>query len=235
MRNAAGTVVYTGATPFLPQDPNLTSTGVIKVSDYGEKDGRRTQMGFSGFFLPTAPVAFDANTGPRSLFPGDADPALVLNAFAGDLGTDSGLPQNVYQLNTKNLTQLQQDGKIAKVRLKPGQAWDLPDGYGSVTFEGYKQWASFNVSHRPGNAIALTGGVLAILGLIGSLFVQQPADLGARGGAARRRHPGRAGRAGPQRVGEDRRGAGRAGGRPPGRRSGGRRAGLRRDRSPPAG
>ncbi|WP_329488255.1 cytochrome c biogenesis protein ResB [Kitasatospora sp. NBC_01246] len=173
VRNAAGTVVYTGATPFLPQDPNLTSTGVIKVSDYGEKDGRRTQMGFSGFFLPTAPVAFDANTGPRSLFPGDADPALVLNAFAGDLGTDSGLPQNVYQLNTKNLTQLQQDGKIAKVRLKPGQAWDLPDGYGSVTFEGYKQWASFNVSHRPGNAIALTGGVLAILGLIGSLFVQR--------------------------------------------------------------
>ncbi|MFJ6134661.1 cytochrome c biogenesis protein ResB [Kitasatospora sp. NPDC092286] len=173
VKNAAGEVVYTGATPFLPQDANLTSTGVIKVSDYGEKDGEKTQLGFSGFFLPTAPVAFDKNTGPRSLFPGDADPALVLNAFAGDLGTDSGLPQNVYQLNTKNLKQLQQEGEPAKARLKPGQGWTLPDGYGTVTFDGYKEWASFSVSHRPGNSVALAGGVLAILGLIGSLFVQR--------------------------------------------------------------
>ncbi|MEV6974712.1 cytochrome c biogenesis protein ResB [Kitasatospora sp. NPDC093806] len=173
VRNGAGDVVYTGATPFLPQDGNLTSTGVIKVSDYGAKDGQKTQLGLSGFFLPTAPVAFDRNTGPRSLFPGDADPALVLNAYAGDLGTDSGLPQNIYQLNTKKLTQLQQDGEPAKARLKPGQGWTLPDGYGTVTFEGYKQWASFNVSHRPGNGIALVGAVAAILGLIGSLFVQR--------------------------------------------------------------
>ncbi|MFG3054413.1 cytochrome c biogenesis protein ResB [Kitasatospora sp. NPDC048239] len=172
VRNAKGETVYTGATPFLPQDGNLTSTGVVKVSDYGDKDGRKTQLGFSGFFLPTAPLSFEG-TGPISLFPGDAAPELVLNAFAGDLGTDSGLPQNVYQLNQKNLTQLQEGGNPAKARLKPGQAWELPDGYGTVTFEGYKQWASFNISHRPGNEIALAGGVLAILGLIGSLFVQR--------------------------------------------------------------
>ncbi|MFF2954033.1 cytochrome c biogenesis protein ResB [Kitasatospora sp. NPDC057965] len=173
VRNKAGDIVYTGATPFLPQDGNLTSTGVVKVSDYGEKDGQKTQLGFSGFFLPTAPVAFDRNTGPRSLFPGDADPALVLNVYAGDLGTDSGLPQNIYQLNTRKLTQLQQDGQPAKARLKPGQAWELPDDYGTVTFEGYKQWASFNISHRPGNGIALVGAVAAIAGLIGSLFIQR--------------------------------------------------------------
>ncbi|MFE7593869.1 cytochrome c biogenesis protein ResB [Kitasatospora sp. NPDC057512] len=173
VKNGKGEVVYRGAVPFLPQDGNLTSTGVVKVSDYGVgPDGNKTQMGFSGFFLPTAPLSFEG-TGPVSLFPGDAEPELVLNAFAGDLGTDSGLPQNVYQLNTRKLTQLTQDGQPAKARLKPGQAWDLPDGYGSVTFEGYKQWASFNISHRPGNAIALTGGVLAILGLIGSLFIQR--------------------------------------------------------------
>ncbi|MFD7831484.1 cytochrome c biogenesis protein ResB [Kitasatospora sp. NPDC059803] len=173
VKNGKGDVVYRGAVPFLPQDGNLTSTGVVKVSDYGAgPDGNPTQMGFSGFFLPTAPLSFEG-TGPVSLYPGDAAPELVLNAFAGDLGTDSGLPQNIYQLNDRKLTQLTQDGQPAKARLKPGQAWDLPDGYGSVTFEGYKQWASFNVSHRPGNTIALTGAVLAILGLIGSLFVQR--------------------------------------------------------------
>ncbi|MBD0676358.1 cytochrome c biogenesis protein ResB [Streptomyces sp. CBMA156] len=173
LKNGKGDVVYQGAVPFLPQDGNLTSTGVVKASDYGVgPDGNKTQMGFSGFFLPTAPLSFEG-TGPVSLFPGAAAPELVLNAFAGDLGTDSGLPQNVYQLNTRKLTQLTQDGQPAKARLKPGQGWTLPDGYGSVTFEGYKQWASFNITHRPGNEIALAGGVLAILGLIGSLFIQR--------------------------------------------------------------
>ncbi|MER7672060.1 cytochrome c biogenesis protein ResB [Kitasatospora sp. NPDC096128] len=173
VKNGKGDVVYHDVVPFLPQDANLTSTGVVKASDYGVgPDGTKTQLGFSGFFLPTAPLSF-AGTGPISLFPGDAAPELVLNAFAGDLGTDSGLPQNIYQLNTSKLTQLQQDGQPAKALLKPGQGWTLPDGYGTVTFEGYKQWASFNVSHRPGNEIALTGAVLAILGLIGSLFIQR--------------------------------------------------------------
>ncbi|MFJ1703274.1 cytochrome c biogenesis protein ResB [Kitasatospora sp. NPDC088346] len=173
VRNAKNEIVYRGPTPFLPQDANNTSTGVIKVSDYGTgPSGSKTMLGFNGYFLPTAPDNF-AKTGPVSLFPDAADPMLVLTAYQGDLGTDSGLPQNVYQLDTKHMTQLQQDGDVARARLKPGQAWELPDGYGSVTFEGYQQWASFNVSHRPGNAVALTGAVCAILGLVGSLFVQR--------------------------------------------------------------
>ncbi|MBV2154553.1 cytochrome c biogenesis protein ResB [Kitasatospora sp. SUK 42] len=173
VRNGKGDIVYRGATPFLPQDANETSTGVVKVSDYGVgPDGNKTQLGLSGFFLPTAPASFE-NTGPISLFPDDAAPMLVLNAYAGDLGTDSGLPQNIYQLNMRKMTQLTQDGKPAIVRLKPGEGWTLPDNYGTVTFEGYKRWVSLNISHRPGNEIALAGGVLAILGLIGSLFIQR--------------------------------------------------------------
>lgn len=173
VRDANGKVVYHDTVPFLPQDSNLTSTGVIKVGDYGQKDGKKVQLGFSGFFLPTAPATFGPTTGPISLFPGDASPLLGLTVYAGDLGTDSGLPQNVYQLDTAHMTQLQQDGAIAKTRIKPGQGWTLPDNYGSITFDGYKQWASFSVSHRPGNSIALAGAVLAIVGLIGSLFVQR--------------------------------------------------------------
>ncbi|MFE9426702.1 cytochrome c biogenesis protein ResB [Kitasatospora sp. NPDC006697] len=173
VKDATGKVVYHDAVPFLPQDANLTSTGVVKVGDYGQKDGKKVQLGFQGFFLPTAPDNFSPTMGPRSLFPGDASPALVLTGYAGDLGTDSGAPQNVYQLDLTHLTQLQQDGQIARVKLQPGQLWELPDGYGSLTFDGYKQWATFTVSHRPGNSVALTGAVLAIAGLIGSLFVQR--------------------------------------------------------------
>ncbi|MFC6597254.1 cytochrome c biogenesis protein ResB [Kitasatospora paranensis] len=173
VRNAKGEVVYSGPTPFLPQDSNLTSVGVFKISDYGDKDGKRTQLGFSGIFSPTSPLTPDPVKGWNSLFPAAADPRLVLTVYAGDLGTDSGLPQNVYQLDTTHLTQLKQDGKLASAALKPGQTWTLPDGYGTLTFDGYRQWAQFSVSHRPGNAIALAGAVCAILGLIGSLFVQR--------------------------------------------------------------
>ncbi|MFD9128950.1 cytochrome c biogenesis protein ResB [Kitasatospora sp. NPDC059571] len=173
VKNAKGEVVYSGPTPFLPQDSNLTSVGVFKVSDYGDKDGKRTQLGFSGIFSPTSPITPDMVKGWNSLFPAAADPRLILTVYAGDLGTDSGLPQNVYQLDTAHMTQLKQDGKLASAALKPGEVWALPDGYGTLTFDGYRQWAQFSVSHRPGNTIALLGAVCAILGLIGSLFVQR--------------------------------------------------------------
>ncbi|MEV4556663.1 cytochrome c biogenesis protein ResB [Kitasatospora sp. NPDC049285] len=173
VRNAKNEIVYRGPTPFLPRDANLTSPGVIKVNDYGaDANGTKTQLAFQGFFLPTAPPDFE-KTGPISLFPGAADPMLVITAYAGDLRTDSGLPQNVYQLDTKAMTQLQVNGEPAKARLRVGQGWELPNGYGTVTFDGYQQWASFTVSHRPGNAVALIGAIAAILGLAGSLFVQR--------------------------------------------------------------
>ncbi|MFG2695037.1 cytochrome c biogenesis protein ResB [Kitasatospora sp. NPDC048407] len=173
VKNAKGEIVFRGPTPFLPRDANMTSPGVIKVNDYGtDANGNKTQLAFQGFFLPTAPENFNV-TGPRSMFPGAADPMLVLTAYAGDLRTDSGLPQNVYQLDDKAMTQLKVDGDIAKARLKVGQAWELPDNYGTISFDGYQQWATFTISHHPGNSVALVGAVAAILGLIGSLFVQR--------------------------------------------------------------
>ncbi|MFJ6212436.1 cytochrome c biogenesis protein ResB [Streptomyces sp. NPDC092296] len=173
VKNAKGEVVFHGPTPFLPQDSNLTSVGAIKVGDYGEKDGQKVQLGFSGIFSPTAPVTASPRTGWNSLFPAATDPKLILNVWAGDLGIDAGAPQNVYQLNQTHLTQLKQDGKIAAVALKPGEGWNLPDGYGTISFDGFQQWASFSISHHPGNGLALGSAVLAVLGLIGSLLIQR--------------------------------------------------------------
>ncbi|RKE19683.1 cytochrome c biogenesis protein ResB [Streptomyces sp. TLI_171] len=173
VRNAENEIVYRGPTPFLPRDSNVTSFGVVKVNDYGTgPNGEKTQMAFQGFFLPTAASDF-THTGPISVFPAPADPKLVINAYVGDLRTDSGLPQNVYELDDKAMTKLQVNGEPAKAILKVGEGWELPDGYGTVTFDGYQQWANFTISHRPGNSVALVGAVAAILGLIGSLFVQR--------------------------------------------------------------
>lgn len=54
VRDGAGKVVFKGATPLLPIDNNITSTGAIKVMDgYRDKDGKKQQLGFNAFFVPT--------------------------------------------------------------------------------------------------------------------------------------------------------------------------------------
>ncbi|MFI7094622.1 cytochrome c biogenesis protein ResB [Streptomyces lydicus] len=186
VKDGRGKVVYKGAVPFLPQDSkNFTSTGVVKVPGARTKDGKRNQLGFQGFFVPT--FGGRGSGSMFSQFPALDNPRLVLTAYHGDLGVDSGLPQNVYQLQMKNLKQYKVGGRAVAQMMQPGQTMTLPGGDGSITFNGIKTWASFKISHQPGNGLALTGAVAALLGLAGSLFIQrrrvwvraEPADDGS--------------------------------------------------------
>lgn len=186
VKDGRGKVVYKGAVPFLPQDSkNFTSTGVVKVPGARTKDGKRNQLGFQGFFVPT--FGGKGSGSMFSQFPALDNPRLVLTAYHGDLGVDSGLPQNVYQLQMKNLKQYKVGGRAVAQMMQPGQTMTLPGGDGSITFNGIKTWASFKISHQPGNGLALTGAVAALLGLAGSLFIQrrrvwvraEPADDGS--------------------------------------------------------
>ncbi|GHB05334.1 cytochrome c biogenesis protein ResB [Streptomyces termitum] len=174
VKDGRGKVVFNGAVPMLPVDNNITSTGAVKVMDgYRDKNGKREQLGFTAFFVPTFAGAGKGTM--VSQFPGLDFPVLALTGFHGDLRVDSGLPQNVYQLDTSKMTQYKVDGGtgVAK-RLLPGETMTLPDGAGSITFEKeIKEWASFQVSQQPGNGLALTGAVAAIAGLTGSLFIQR--------------------------------------------------------------
>ncbi|MBM9504908.1 cytochrome c biogenesis protein ResB [Actinacidiphila acididurans] len=171
VKDGQGNVAYQGPVPFLPQDTNITSTGVVKVPDALGKDGKPDQLGFSGIFTPTG----DPSRGPISVFPQDLQPLLFLTAYHGDLGLDSGIAQNVYQLDTQHMKQFQFNTKtgVKGVVLRPGEKMTLPDGAGSLTFNGVTPWASFTVSHQSGDATALVSGALAILGLALSLFVQR--------------------------------------------------------------
>jgi len=154
-----GAVVFEDAVPFLPQDGNFTSTGVVKIPD------STPQLGIQGLFLPTA--ALDSVRGPYSTFPAADDPALFMSAFKGDLGLDSGTPQSVYRLVTDKMKQ------IGLQQLRPGQSWKLPDGSGTVSFEGYERWASFQIAADPGKEIALLAAAIAIIGLTMSLFIRR--------------------------------------------------------------
>nr|WSX50455.1 cytochrome c biogenesis protein ResB [Streptomyces sp. NBC_00974] len=169
----AGKVIFKDAVPMLPQDANLTSTGAVKVTDgYKDKDGKATQLGFAAMFVPTFAGAGEGTM--FSQFPELDSPALALNAWHGSLGVDSGLPQNVYQLDTSKMEQFKtEDGKPLAKRMLPGQSMELPGGQGTVTFEGIERWATFSVTQQPGSGLALGGAAAAIAGLAGSLFIQR--------------------------------------------------------------
>ncbi|MEU3746765.1 MULTISPECIES: cytochrome c biogenesis protein ResB [Streptomyces] len=174
VKDGRGKVVFHGAVPLLPIDNNITSTGAIKVMDgYRDKNGKKDQLGFQAFFVPTFAGAGQGTM--FSQFPALVSPAMALTAYHGSLGVDSGLPQNVYQLDKSDMKQfMDESGNKLAQRLVPGATMTLPDGAGSITFEKeIKEWASFQISQQPGNGLALAGAVAAIAGLTGSLFIQR--------------------------------------------------------------
>jgi cytochrome c biogenesis protein len=53
-----------------------------------------------------------------------------------------------------------------------GQTKTLPNGAGSITFDGVDRWVKLQIGSQPGKGIALAGVLLAIVGLLGSLFIR---------------------------------------------------------------
>ncbi|WP_431775449.1 cytochrome c biogenesis protein ResB [Streptomyces cucumeris] len=172
VRDGEGEVAYKGPVAGLPIDgANLTESMVIKVPDYHNKAGKKDQIAFQGQFLPT----WVRSQGMFSVFPALDNPTLVLTAYHGSLGINGGTPQSVYQLDKSRMKQfMESDGKTKYARaLAVGDSMKLPDGAGSLKFEGVKEWATFQVSHKPGNEGALIGAVAALVGLAASLFIQR--------------------------------------------------------------
>lgn len=171
VRDGKGNVVFHDAVAMLPLDSNVTSTGVVKVLDgYKNPKGVSEQLGISAFFLPT----YTKGSETASTFPALNNPVLNLAPYHGDLGVDSGIPQSVYQLDKSHVKAFK-DAKGTQLRenLKPGQTMQLPGGAGSVTYEGTKQWANFQVVQQPASGWALAGALTAIFGLAASLFIQR--------------------------------------------------------------
>ncbi|MGW0227828.1 cytochrome c biogenesis protein ResB [Actinopolymorpha singaporensis] len=165
VRDGTGKVAFSGPVPFLPQDANFSSTGVVKVPD-----ARPKQFGFEGFFLPTGMI--DQQRGPISAFPDALRPMVFLTGYTGNLGLDEGVPQSVYSLDKTRLTQLEGGDGPWRKSLEPGQTASLPGG-GSIRFDGYTRWVNLQISSNPGAPVALVGAVLALAGLLLSLVVRR--------------------------------------------------------------
>jgi cytochrome c biogenesis protein len=166
VRDGNGNVAYSGPVIFLPQDGSFVSFGVIKVPDAAP-----TQLGFEAYFFPTAALTRQGR--PYSAFPAADNPVLSLLAYRGDLGLNSGAPQSVFVLDKQRLHRiLTPGGNPRALLLRPGQTLSLGRGTGSITFSGYSQWVKLQISRSPGKVVPLTGVLLAIVGLLGSLFVR---------------------------------------------------------------
>ncbi|MER6620806.1 MULTISPECIES: cytochrome c biogenesis protein ResB [unclassified Streptomyces] len=173
VKDASGKVVMDKeAVALLPLDGNVTSSGAVKVMDgYRNAEGKREQLGFNAFFLPT--YGGEGST-MLSAFPALINPMLALSAYHGDLGVDAGTPQSIYQLDKTNMEEFKDsDGELFKKQLAVGDTMTLPNGAGTVTFDGVKEWAGFQIVQEPGGGWALGGAVAAIAGLAGSLFIQR--------------------------------------------------------------
>nr|WP_309104366.1 cytochrome c biogenesis protein ResB [Microbacterium sp.] len=177
VRNADGDVVYHNSVPFLPQDNNMTSLGVIKVTD-----GMPEQLGLIGFFYPTAASGKDGAI--ASGFGDLVNPLLTLDVYAGDLGINDGAPKSVYVLDTTGMTKLAgRTTDVESIELSPGETGDLPNGLGTVTFEdespegatdatqSVKRFASLQIHHDASAVWVLVFALLALGGLMLALFV----------------------------------------------------------------
>lgn len=186
VRDGDGNIAQSGPQVFLPTNAQtFESFGVVKAPD-----AEPTQIGLEGSFYPTFGGARDADGNLAQLGSvfGDAlDPLVSLFVYTGDVGLDNGTGSSVYVLDKAKTTQLMKaDGQPFRMDLRPGDTVTLPNGLGSVTFDGLERWNKIQISRSPGKLVALTGVVLALLGLLGSLFVR-PRRLWVR---ARRREDG---------------------------------------------
>jgi cytochrome c biogenesis protein len=167
IRDGAGNIAMQGPVVAKLQGDNYYSSVVIKVPD-----AKPDQLGFAGFFLPTA---FVTNEGVS--FSGDPElinPQLTLNSYYGDLGLNTGAPQNVFELDVKKLTPLNARNLDAGgITLAPGTSYTLPDGKGSISFDGVKRYIGVDIHHNPGQLYALIFALLAVAGLVISLYVNR--------------------------------------------------------------
>lgn len=156
---------FTGVTaPFVPQDGNLTSEGALKLPDAAPE-----QLAIEGVF---APAALDKGGGViTSISPQPINPMVGIFVYQGNLGLDGGRPQSVYSIDQRQVDR----GLLTKVgsaNLRPGQKLTLDDGT-VITYDGYAEWASIQVSRDPAQTTVLVSSAFVVLGLILSLLIRR--------------------------------------------------------------
>jgi len=165
VRDPDGNVVFSQPTLFRPLDANLASLGVVKIPD-----GLGEQIGMEGFLYPTA-IQLESGAYASS-HPDLRGPLVTLEVYTGDLGLDDGQATNAYVLDTGSLTKIAgRDAPSPTIQLRLGDRVDLPDGLGSVELTSIPRFVALDIHSDPAQGWVLAFVVLAVAGLLTSLFV----------------------------------------------------------------
>ena len=128
---------------FLPESSDFESFGVVKAS--GLQPGK--DIGLEGLFYPTFASVHGQ---PINVMGQLKNPMISMFAYVGDLGLNDGVSQSIYAMDKAGMTQLKRpNGKVFRVDLRPHETVQLPDGAGSVTFDGVRQWTRLQISRTP--------------------------------------------------------------------------------------
>jgi cytochrome c biogenesis protein len=164
--------------PFLPADQStMASQGALKLPDLGT--GSDDQLAIEGFFAPTGVVQGGVLT---SVDPRPLAPQVAIVAYEGYLGLDSGIPQSVYSLDATQIDRGRLN-RVAAANLAVGESLELPDGT-TVTFSGFREFASLQFSHDPGQVWVLGSAIALLTGLLGMLLLRRERFFARVGPAA---------------------------------------------------
>ncbi len=188
VRNPQGAVVYDGTVDLFGSDKGQ-QTGVVKVPDFGYTipgGSVPIQIGARLAFFPDARVI--PQVGPNGAIdpaattyaPGGFEkrnPILEMQLFVGDLGVNSGQPQNVNQLNTDRMQPYFSDAHTLAVALGGTQTLPLPGAGGATTqftisFSQLRQYSLFLVKDDQGVPFVYASFGLVMTGLLTKLYVR---------------------------------------------------------------
>jgi len=162
-----GTTFDDLSVPFLPTNTaTMASEGALKLPDVGAASD--DQLALQGFFAPTGVTQNKVLT---SIDPRPLNPQVAIFIYEGYLGLDSGIPQSVYSLDQDQIDRGRLN-RVAAANLKVGESTTLPDGT-TVAFTGYREFASLQLSHDPGQVWVLCAAISLLAGLLGMLLLRR--------------------------------------------------------------
>ena len=193
VKNPAGQTVYDGSIQFFDDAGNIgnkaLADGVLKVPDFGYTiagASQAVQIGAKMSFFPDAKVvpSIGANGsidttnilyGPGGVAP--RNPVIEMQLYVGNLGLNSGAPQNVNQLNTSGMTPYFSNGQVIPITL--GQTLPLPietkNGKNvdfTISFPSVTQYSLFQVNDDQGVLLVYTSFILIMTGLLTKLYLR---------------------------------------------------------------
>jgi len=127
-------------------------------------------VGSNGVIDPT-----QTQYGPGSELP--RNPVLEMQLFVGDLGLNSGQPQNVNSLDTDAMQPYFSDAHVLPLSLGQTQTLDLPGAGGkqvpfTITFASLPRYSLFQVSKDSGVLLVYTTFFLVMVGLLTKLYLR---------------------------------------------------------------